>query len=64
MIKHEVVVPNIGLSKKLSAAKVETTADNIVMDRKHFICFGGNFHCDSSDTLFLTLIYKSGLNIQ
>ena len=49
MIKLEVVVPCIGLSKKWSAAKGEATGDHIVLNRKLFTSFGGNFYCYSSD---------------
>ena len=52
MLRLGVVVPFIGLSQKWSAAKVEATSDHIVLNRKLFTCFGGDFHRDSSDILF------------
>ena len=42
-------VPYIGLNQKWSAAKVEATGDNIVLNRKLFTSFGGSFYCNNSD---------------
>ena len=52
MIRLEVVFPYIILSQNWSAAKVEATGDQIVLNRKLFTSFGGNFYCNSSDILF------------
>ena len=51
MIKVGEVVPYIGLNQKWSVANVEATGDHIVLNRKLFISFGGNFYC--SDIVFL-----------
>ena len=52
MIRLGVVVPYIGLSHKWSAAKVKATGDHIVLNKKLFTSFGGNFYCNSSDIIF------------
>ena len=49
MIKVGDVVPYTGLNQKWSARKVEATGDYIVLNRKLFTSFGGNFYCSSSD---------------
>ena len=47
MISFRVVCFYLGLSKKWSVAKVETTNDQIINDNKRLTSFGFNFHCDS-----------------
>ena len=52
MIKVGNVVPFIGLNQKWSTAKVETTNNQTIMDRKLITSLGCNFHCNSIDILF------------
>ena len=64
MIRLEVVISYIGLNQKWSAAKVEVTGDHIVLNRKPFTSFGGNFYCNSFDILFPDTDIHRGLNTQ
>ena len=47
IIRLNIVIPNIGLSLKWSAAKVYATGYNIVINRKLFTIVGLNFNCNS-----------------
>lgn len=58
MIRHYVEILYINLSQKWSTAKVKALTDYIVLNKKSFISFVENCHCNTFDFVFQTYIQK------